>query len=64
MNNQTTANADIRAEIERAGVKMWQVAAKMNIHQCTFSTWLRFELSDELKAQVRAAIKEIEEEQG
>ena len=51
MNNQTTANADIRAEIERAGVKMWQVAAKMNIHQCTFSTWLRFELSDELKAQ-------------
>ena len=63
MNNQQFANADIRKEAEIAGVKMWQIAAKLGIHQCTFSTWLRFELSDELKAQIRDAIAEIKEAQ-
>ncbi len=61
MNNQTTANADIRREIDNAGLKMWQIAAKLGIHHCTFSVWLRQEMSDEQKAQVRAAIKELEE---
>lgn len=60
--NNSTPNADIRKEAETAGVKMWQIAAKLGIHQCTFSTWLRFELSDELKAQIRDAIREIQEE--
>ncbi len=60
--NNSTPNADIRKEAEIAGVKMWQIAAKLGIHQCTFSTWLRFELSDELKAQIRSAIREIQEE--
>ena len=61
--NNSTPNADIRKEAEIAGVKMWQIAAKLGIHQCTFSTWLRFELSDERKAQTRSAIREIQEEQ-
>lgn len=60
--NNSTPNTDIRKEAEIAGVKMWQIAAKLGIHQCTFSTWLRFELSDELKAQIRNAIHEIQEE--
>ena len=61
--NNSTPNADIRKEAEIAGVKMWQIAAKLGIHQCTFSTWLRFELSDELKTQIRDAICEIKEAQ-
>ena len=60
--NNSTPNADIRKEAEIAEVKMWQIAAKLGIHQCTFSTWLRFELSDELKTQIRDAIHEIQEE--
>lgn len=60
--NNSTPNADIRKEAEIAGVKMWQIAAKLGIHQCTFSTWLRFELSDELKATIRIAISDIKEE--
>lgn len=60
--NNSTPNTDIRKEAEIAGVKMWQIAAKLGIHQCTFSTWLRFELSDELKTQIRDAIHEIQEE--
>lgn len=62
MNNSTTANADIRREAENAGVKLWQIAAKLGVHHCTLSTWLRFELSDEQKAQIRAAITEISEQ--
>lgn len=62
MNNSTTANADIRREAETAGVKLWQIAAKLGIHHCTFSVWLRQEMSDEQKAQVRTAIEEITNE--
>lgn len=59
--NNSVANADIRKEAETAGVKLWQIAAKLGIHHCTFSVWLRQEMSDEQKAQVRTAIKELEE---
>ena len=62
MNNQVTANKDIRALIERSGVKMWQIAAKLGIHHATLSVWMRFEMDDERKAQIREAIEEIEGE--
>lgn len=62
MNNQALANADIRNEIDRSGVKKWEIAAKLGIHHTTFSTWLRFEMSDELKTQIRAAIGELKKE--
>ena len=63
MNNHITANADIRKEIESSGVKKWEIAAKLGVHHSTFSVWLRQEMSDEQKAQVRAAITEVSEEQ-
>lgn len=62
MNNSTIANADIRNEIESSGVKKWEVAAKLGVHHSTFSIWLRFEMSDELKEKIRAAIKELKEQ--
>lgn len=62
MNNQKVNNADIRNEMKAAGLYYWQIAAKLGIAESTFIRWLRFELSDELKADVRAAIKELEEE--
>lgn len=62
MNNPNIANADIRAEIENAGVMKWKIAAKLGIHHSTFSVWLRQEMSDEQKQQVHAAIAEIREE--
>lgn len=62
MNNSTIANADIRNEIESSGVKKWEIAAKLGVHHSTFSIWLRFEMSDELKEKIRTAIKELEEQ--
>lgn len=62
MNNHIAANADIRKEIESSGVKKWEIAAKLGVHHSTFSVWLRQEMSDEQKAQVKQAIAEIKEE--
>lgn len=60
--NNSIANADIRNEAERAEIKFWQIAAKLGIHHCTLTVWLRQEMSDERKAQIRQAIAEIKEE--
>lgn len=60
--NNSVANADIRKKAERAGVKFWQIAAKLGVHPCTLTVWLRQEMSAERKAQVKQAIAEIKEE--
>jgi len=53
------ANEDIRKEIESAGVRHWQVADAIGVSENTFIRWLRKELPDEKKAEVRSAIKKI-----
>lgn len=64
MNNSTNVkNSDIRGEIKAAGLFIWQVAAQLGIAESTFLRWLRFEMSDELKTQIRTAIGELKEEQ-
>lgn len=63
MNNQKVNNADIRDELKNANVYLWQIAAKIGVAESTFIRWMRFELSDEQKQQVRDAIKEVMEEQ-
>jgi lambda repressor-like predicted transcriptional regulator len=62
MVNSSAANADIRSEIRKSGIMMWEIASKLGIHHCTFSVWLRSEMSDELKGQIRAIIAELTEE--
>lgn len=62
MNNTKFCNADIRNELKDAGVYFWQVAAKLGISESTFIRRMRFELSDEQKQKVRAAISEVRSE--
>lgn len=62
MNNTKFCNADIRNELKAAGVYFWQVAAKLGVAESTFIRWMRFELSDEQKQKVRAAISEARSE--
>ena len=50
------ANADIRAAIQRAGLKHYEVAALLGISQFTFSHWLQLELPEAKKAEVLKAI--------
>ena len=54
-------NKDIRREAAVAGLKLWQIAAGLGLSDGGFSRKLRFELSDEEKARVRAVIAELQE---
>ncbi|MCC8067143.1 MAG: hypothetical protein LIO78_06820 [Clostridiales bacterium] len=54
------ANNDIRQEINRAGVRMWQIADELHISQCTFSVKLRHELTPGQKNKIREAISTIQ----
>ena len=57
-------NTEIRREILGAGLRFWQVAAKLGISDDAFSKKLRFELNDEEKNQIREIIKELQIEEG
>ena len=50
------ANTDIRAAIQRAGLKHYEVATLLGISQFTFSHWLQLELPEAKKAEVLTAI--------
>ena len=52
-------NQDIRNEIKALGVKHWQIAEKLGIHEGNFSRKLRHELPEEDKEKIRAIIKEL-----
>jgi hypothetical protein len=63
MNKIQISNIDIREEVKANNIFLWQIAAKLGVAESTFLRWLRAELSDELKAQIRDAIAEIKEAQ-
>lgn len=52
-------NLEIRDKAKRYGVPLWMIANEIGIGANTFSTWLRFELSDERREHVLAAIDAI-----
>ena len=55
-------NADIKAEIVRAGIKHYEIADKLGIHEGTFSRLFRSEMPEEKKTEILAAIKELQKE--
>ena len=57
-----TKNLDIRAEMSRAGIFMWQIADKIGICEMTLTRKLRYELGDKEKNELRAIITEIQTE--
>ena len=54
-------NQDIRNEITKAGLKLWQIAEKLGINDGNFSRMLRKELSAEKKEKIRGIIKKLKE---
>lgn len=57
MNNQ-----DIREEIIKAGLRLWQVAERYGCNDGNFSRKLRHELPKEEKERIRQIIRELKEE--
>ena len=55
-------NQDIKTEIKKSGLKQWKVADKCGVVESTFIRWLRFDLSDERKKAILAAIDELKAE--
>lgn len=54
-------NQDIRNEIFRNGLKLWQIAEALGITDATFSRKLRKELPEETKMQIRGIIANLTE---
>lgn len=57
------SNVDIRVKATESGVKMWQLAERLGIHEGTFSRKLRHELPEEEKNKILALIDEIAEKE-
>lgn len=55
-------NSDIRQEAQKANVKLWQIAEKLDVTDSTFSKMLRKELSAEQKQKIFTIIATIEKE--
>jgi hypothetical protein len=53
------ANADIRQEAERAGIRLWKIAERYGLNDGNFSRKLRNELPAEEKSKIRSIITEL-----
>ena len=61
MKNVNLANADIRIEMKKAGVKLWQIADALEVCEMTVTRKLRREMNCEEKAEIFALIAKITE---
>jgi hypothetical protein len=57
-------NIDIRQAIEKADIKYWQVAEKLNLNDGNFSRKLRREFPPEEKDKIFKIIEELKNERG
>ena len=52
------ANVEVREAILKSGLKQWQVAQMLGVHEGTFSRMLRMELSPDMKEKILDTISE------
>lgn len=52
-------NEDVRKYAEKHNVKLWQIARELHINDGNFSRKLRFELSEDKKAEIFRIIDEL-----
>lgn len=50
---------EMKAEVYAAGVKLWELADQMKIHQSELSRRLRYELTDEQVEEIRQAVAQV-----
>ena len=54
-------NKDVREYAKKRNVKLWQIAAELNINDGNFSRKLRYELLEETKQQIYKISEELAE---
>lgn len=52
-------NKDIRQEVKKSNIKLWQIADRLGIADTNFSKMLRKELSEKQKEKIRYIIKKL-----
>lgn len=57
----STANRDIKLAAAGAGVRLWEIAAALNMLDSSFSRKLRKELPHEEKAEIFKIIEQLRE---
>ena len=57
----STANRDIKLAAAGAGVRLWEIAAELNMLDSSFSRKLRKELPQEEKAEIFKIIDQLRE---
>ena len=57
------ANQKIREAAARAGVRLWQIAARLNLNDGNFSRKLRVELPDEERDKILHIIDDLSKEE-
>lgn len=55
-------NLDVRNYATKKGVKLWEIAEKLNIHDSNLSRLLRKEVSKQKKSEIINAVDEIVKE--
>jgi hypothetical protein len=60
MEEKSMTNQDIRLKAAGSGVRLWQIAQKLGIADCSLSRKLRRELTDPQKQQIYNIIRELE----
>ena len=58
-----TANCEIRKAARKAGVNLWQIAAKLGFSEATMTRRMRAEMTDEEKDIILSVIADIGIEQ-
>ena len=64
MSNSKLANADVRSEMKRAGVALWQIADALDVCEMTMTRKLRREMDEPAKREIYALIANLSAKQG
>ena len=55
------SNAELKTEIKTAKVPQWRIADELGICEMTLIRWMRHELPQEKKMEIRAIIAKLKE---
>lgn len=56
-------NEKLRKIINDSGVRQWQIADELGIHEKTLTVWLRHELPEDKKQMILDAVEKLKNEE-
>jgi hypothetical protein len=56
-------NADVRDAVNRAGLRLWEIAEQLKVSDANFSRMMRHEFAPEMKERILSIISALTQEQ-